>query len=38
MFAQTVLQVHLALPVSLESQEKKDTKDLQGKMVKMVTK
>lgn len=37
MFAQTVLQVHLDHQVSQESQGTKDTRDLQGKKVKMVS-
>lgn len=37
MFAQTAQQVHLDHPVSQESQGTKDTRDLQGKMVKMDT-
>lgn len=38
MFAQTAPQVHLDYPVSQESQGTKDTLDLRGKTVKMVTK
>lgn len=38
MFAQTALQAQLEHPVSQESPERKDTSDLQGKMVKTVIK
>lgn len=37
MFAQTALQVHLEHQASQESQGTKDTRDLPGKTVKMVT-
>lgn len=37
MFAQTVLQVHLDNQAYQESQETRDILELQGKMVKMVS-
>ena len=38
MFAQTALQAHLDNPVSRESQETKDTRDLQGNPEQMGSK